>query len=112
MSLVGGAAETVPFLILAYAVYIGKNFYANLYPTFPEFDANHNYVQKFSNRIAVNETLSVKVFVKEGKSQPTIAKDAKPVWTFKTNYDWDEFIPRSSFVVANTTQQLLESGKK
>lgn len=109
--LLGGAAEIVPVLILGYAAYIGRHFYANLYPTFPDFDANHNYLEKFGNKIGEAEPLSVHVFVKESKTQPVIARDATPIWKFDLNYSWDGFIPSSTWVQANVSQKLLEGGR-
>jgi len=110
-SLLGGTAEIVPFLILAYFTYVGKHFYSNLYPTFAEFDENHNYVQKYSNRVPKGDSLTLKVYLKEGKSQPTIARDAVPTWTTTFTYDDEEFKPSKTESVANVSQTLLEGSK-
>lgn len=101
-------AESVPLLIIAYAVFVAKNFHSQLYPVFPEFDENHHYLEKFSNRLAIGEQLRVKVYVSEGKSAPIIPKDAKPNWKFKTKYDEDEFVPMMNITTAFVTQSALE----
>eukprot|EP00927_Polykrikos_kofoidii_P061596 TRINITY_DN56428_c0_g1_i1.p1 TRINITY_DN56428_c0_g1~~TRINITY_DN56428_c0_g1_i1.p1 ORF type:complete len:627 (+),score=131.67 TRINITY_DN56428_c0_g1_i1:61-1881(+) len=108
---VGGAAETVPLLILGYVVYVGKGFYANLYPVFPDFDGNHNYIPKYGNIIDVGEELEARLYVKESKSQPVHSRDAVPVWTLKMTYDWEKFVTKTSSVTANVSQPLLTSGK-
>eukprot|EP00931_Biecheleriopsis_adriatica_P041800 TRINITY_DN23847_c0_g1_i1.p1 TRINITY_DN23847_c0_g1~~TRINITY_DN23847_c0_g1_i1.p1 ORF type:complete len:606 (-),score=119.80 TRINITY_DN23847_c0_g1_i1:26-1798(-) len=109
--LMGGAAELVPVLILGYAAYVSKHFYANLYPTFPEYDANHRYLEKFTNRLELGQELSLNVYVKQSKSQPTIARDATPDWSIDFKYDSEDFVPSSSSVVANVSQKLLEANK-
>jgi len=110
-SLLSGGAEMVPLLILGYAGYVGKHFYANLYPKFPEFDADHKYIEKFTNKIPVGDPLTVSFYVKESKSQPTHPRDAKPWWTTEFKYDEDEFVPTKTSFPANVSQKLLESNK-
>eukprot|EP00929_Paragymnodinium_shiwhaense_P013361 TRINITY_DN121222_c0_g1_i1.p1 TRINITY_DN121222_c0_g1~~TRINITY_DN121222_c0_g1_i1.p1 ORF type:complete len:595 (+),score=135.74 TRINITY_DN121222_c0_g1_i1:63-1847(+) len=110
-SLVGGAAELVPVLILGYFGYIAKSFYTNLYPTFPDFDANHNYLQKYGNKLEVGEQLHLKVFVKESRSQPVLPADSKPTWSYRFSYEDETFKPEFSTSDVNISQSALESGK-
>lgn len=105
--LLGGAAEIVPVLILGYFSYVGKNLYGMLYPTFPDFDANHNYLQKYQNRIERGEFLTLNVFIKESKSQPTVPRDAKPDWTVRFPYDDEDFEPSSTSIPVNVTDKML-----
>ncbi|CAE7340402.1 cnrB [Symbiodinium sp. CCMP2456] len=78
-----------------------------LYPTFPDFDANHNYLQKYQNRIERGEFLTLNVFIKESKSQPTVPRDAKPDWTVRFPYDDEDFEPSSTSIPVNVTDKML-----
>ena len=66
-SWVGGAAELVPLLILAYFSKGFWSLYGQIYPKFPDFDADHRYIEKFQNRIERGEELTLDVFFKESK---------------------------------------------
>lgn len=104
--LVGGAAEMVPVLILGYACYVGKFFYAQLYPTFGDFDANHNYVEKFTNKLPIGDPLTVRLYLSTG-TRASAARDAVPHWTYKFKYDQDDFDPGETVVMANVSEKLL-----
>lgn len=109
--LLGGAAELVPILILGY---FGKAFwswYGMLYPKFPDFDANHRYLEKFQNRIERGEALTLDVFIKESKSQPRIARDAPPDWSVQFEYDEEDFLPSSKSLLVNISSKMLNKTK-
>jgi len=110
MALVGGAAEMVPLLILGYACYVGKFFYAQLYPTFGDFDENHNYIEKFTNRIPIGDELTVHLYLSSG-TRASVARDAVPHWTYRFKYDQDSFEPGETVVMANVSEKLLTKNK-
>jgi len=109
--LLGGAAELVPILILGYFGKAFWNMYGMLYPKFPDFDANHRYLEKFQNRIDRGEPLTLDVFIKESKSQPTIARDARPDWTVNFAYDEEDFMPSSKSLLVNVSSKMLTKTK-
>ncbi|CAK9008492.1 Cleft lip and palate transmembrane protein 1 homolog [Durusdinium trenchii] len=109
--LLGGAAEIVPILILGYFGKAYWNMHGMLYPKFPDFDSNHRYLEKFQNRIERGEELTLDIFIKESKSQPTIARDASPDWTVKFPYDEEDFIPSSKSVLVNVSSKMLTKTK-
>lgn len=107
VSWINGGSNVITTVILLYAAYIGQNFYGMLYPTFPEFDANHNYVQKYGNTIRTGEKLRAKFWV----AATAFPVRTDPIADFEFLYDETEFKPVTESVMVNVTEQDMKRGK-
>eukprot|EP00401_Gymnodinium_catenatum_P006400 CAMPEP_0117520048 /NCGR_PEP_ID=MMETSP0784-20121206/32970_1 /TAXON_ID=39447 /ORGANISM="" /LENGTH=541 /DNA_ID=CAMNT_0005316035 /DNA_START=9 /DNA_END=1634 /DNA_ORIENTATION=- len=106
-SLINAGSNVVTTVILLYAVLVGKRFYSMIYPVFPEFDANHNYIEKYGNTIRTGSTLKAKLWV----AKTAFPVKEKPLAEFDFVYDWDEFKPVTSSVAVNISEDQMKKGK-